>query len=150
MERLSTKQSRSTISAEDEIGELIRWSLEETVGEAEPPADVWHKIIARIKEMDAPAFSPRRRRRVALPLASFVQAVVISVLLLAFGLEVNRNMPLSQKAYQASATPTISKVSAPAESDQDMLRGYMLLQKEKEPLPRNHRGERIVEIQKFR
>ncbi|MGB9880322.1 MAG: hypothetical protein ACPLRM_06130, partial [Anaerolineae bacterium] len=101
MARPSTKQSCSTTSSEDELGGLIRWGLEETVARAEPPADVWPKILAQVKEMDASALSQRHRKRATLSLASFIQAVVISVLLLAFGLEVNRNVPLSQRTYQA-------------------------------------------------
>lgn len=143
-----TGDSSHTALADDGLGELIRWSLAESVGGAEPPVNVWPKILNQIKAMNARIPLQRRKRRVLLPLASFVQAVVISALLLAFGLEVNRNVPLSQKAYQVSATATAPKVSAPLESDQDMLRGYMLLQKGK-PLPsRSHRGERLFEMQK--
>lgn len=132
----------------DDLGELIRWSLAESVGKAEPAADVWPRILTQVKRMENPALSELQRRRSVLPLTSFVQAVVISALLLAFGLEVHRNVPLSQRTYQASATPTIYKVSAPVESDQDMLRGYTLLQKGKELPSRSHRGEHLAEMQK--
>ncbi|MEM4724131.1 MAG: hypothetical protein QXP01_03890 [Candidatus Hadarchaeum sp.] len=146
--RNHTKDKGHTALADDDLGELIRWSLAESVGGVEPSADVWPKILNQIKAMDACPTLQRQRRRVLLPLASFIQAVVISALLLAFGLEVNRNVPLSQKAYQVSATATMPKVSAPVESDQDMLRGYMLLQKGKLLLSRSHRGERLAEVQK--
>jgi hypothetical protein len=32
--------------SEDELGALIRWSLQETVAEAGPPAEVWERIRA--------------------------------------------------------------------------------------------------------
>ncbi len=130
------------------LGELIRWSLAQSVGGVEPSVDVWPKILNQIKAMDTCTPLQRQKRRALLPLASFVQAVVISALLLVFGLEVSRNVPLSQKAHRASTKATMPKVSTPVESDQDMLRGYMLLQKGK-PLPsRSDPGERLVEMQK--
>ena len=64
------------MSSEDDLARLIRWSLEDSISGAEPPADVWPKILGRVRDMRVPT-RPKRSLRPSFPLAPFVQAVVI-------------------------------------------------------------------------
>jgi len=124
-------------SAEDDLGRLIRWSLEDF--KVEPPARAWPKILERVREIKAPMKPRRRLRRALVPVASLVQAVVISALLLALGLGVDRNLSMPQSNYQIHPTPTVQKVSVPQGVLEDMLRGYKLARMELEP-PAYKRG----------
>ncbi len=118
---------------EDDLGQLIRWSLEDSVAGAEPPADAWSKILHRVKQMDAPtSAAPQVKGHAAFPAASLVQAVVISALLLAFGLGVDQNAVVPQREYPVASTPMVHKVSVSEDVPQDVLRGYLLLQMERE------------------
>nr|MBC7245465.1 hypothetical protein [Chloroflexota bacterium] len=137
-------------SAKDDLGELIRWSFEGSLLVAEPPADVWPKILAQVREINAPSTVQRQRRRSISPLTSFIQAVVISALLLAFGLEIERNTHLARSPHVMSVTPTTHRLSVLQETYQDMLRGHMLLQKEKEQPVRSDHAEDFNEMQKPR
>lgn len=133
--------------SEDEFGELIRWSLEGTLSGAEPPAEIWPKILAQVREIDAFTNPQRQRKRATLPLTSFIQAVIISIMLLAFGLGVERSILPTRDLQSASATLTAPRVSVPQETFQDMLRGHLLLQKEKELPVRMRYGEALAETQ---
>ena len=130
-------------SAEDDLGRLIRWGLEDSYSQAEPPADLWPKILARVQEMPAPTPSTRPargRRRPALSLAPFVQAVVVSALLLAFMLGVDRNVVAPRVEQRVRPTPTVQRVAVDQEFPDDMLRGYMLARVERAPLVHYRQG----------
>ncbi len=126
------------VREEDDLGQLIRWSLEDSLDGAEPSADAWPKILERVNRVTARA-APRR---VAFPLASLVQAVVISVLLLAFGLG-DHNVVMPGRQYRTTSTPTVRRARVSEEFPEDLLRGYVLRQMEKASLSRNHRGGHI-------
>lgn len=124
--------SLDAISAQDDLARLIRWSVPESVCGAEPPSDVWPRILGRVREMPAPTAPKRLLGHSAFPLAPFVQAVVISALVLAFGLGVDRSVVTPRREYRIGSTPTIRKVRATEDSAEDVLRGYMLAQRERE------------------
>jgi hypothetical protein len=119
--------------AEDSLGRLIRCSLEDVVSKAEPAADVWPRILEQVKQMGQPAPS---RRRFLSGLAPLMQAVVVSSLLLAFGLGLDRTMVVPRTERQAVATPAVRLSVASDEKPQDVLSGYVLSRLAKEPLPR--------------
>jgi len=75
-------------------------------------------------------------RRAAFPLATFVQAVVISALLLAFGLGVDRSIVLPRQDSAYVATPIVHKVQVSEEAADDMLSGYKLAHYERQPAVR--------------
>jgi hypothetical protein len=66
------------------------------------------------------------RRRLSFSLAPLVQTVVVSALLLAFGLGVDRNVTAPRGERNLRATPTVVKVDSSRELPDDMLRGYLL------------------------
>jgi len=117
--------------SEDDLGRLLRWSLEDSISGAEPPADAWPKILERVCQMRTPTRPKHSLRRSSFPLAPFVQAVVISALLLAFGLGIDLSVVMPRREYHIRSTPTIRKVRA-AEELEDILRGYILARMEQE------------------
>jgi hypothetical protein len=134
MERRSVEADcASHLPEEDDLGELIRWSLEDSVAGAEPPEHIWPEILERVEQMPSPAV-PRRvpQRRAVFPLVSLVQAVVISGLLLAFGMGVDHNVVMPGREYALATTPPVRRSQVSEDVPQDVLRGYILLQMEKE------------------
>jgi len=133
---------RFSPSTEDGLGRLIRWSLEDAVSRADPSPDVWPKILQQVKQMGKPA--PARRRLLS-GLVPLMQAVVVSSLLLAFGLGVDRSMVVPQRKRQTVSTPTVQVSVASEEMPQDVLSGYILFRQAREPLPRKRSGGYIRE-----
>lgn len=127
----SEADSTYPMSSEDDLGRLLRWSLEVSISGAEPPADAWPRILERVRQMRTPTRPEHALRHSSFPLAPLVQAVVISALLLAFGLGVDRSVVMPPKEYRIDSTPTTRKMRA-AEDLEDMLRGYMLVRMEQE------------------
>lgn len=128
------------MSSEDDLERLIHWGLEDAISGAEPPADVWPKVLGRVRDMRVPT-CPKRSLRTSFPLAPFVQAVVVSALLLAFGLGVERDVVMPRREYRVYSTPTVvRKLRAPEEVPEDMLRGYILARMEQR-LPQRLGGE---------
>jgi hypothetical protein len=126
---------------EDDLGELIRWSLEDSIGGAEPPEHIWPKILERMEQKQAPTTARRPlRRRAAFPLASLVQAVVISTLLLAFGLGVNQDVVMPAREVGIATAPPVRRLRVSEDAREDTLRGYVLLQMKKEAAPSYRRG----------
>jgi len=125
---------------EDDLGRMIRWGLEDSFSNAEPPDDVWPKIMSRVQEMRVPTRRTHPQRRHSFSLAPLVQAVVVSTLLLAFGLGVDRNVTAPRGAQSAHATPTAQKVVSSQELPDDMLSGYLLARMQKQSLTRQRRG----------
>lgn len=127
--------------AEDDLGRLLRWSLEDAVSGAEPSPDVWPRVLQQVKQKSAASKSGPARRRLLSGVVPLMQAVVVSSLLLAFGLSMDRTMLVSRPERRAVATPTV-RVSSVAydEESEDMLSGYILFRQAKEPLPRPSKG----------
>ena len=118
---------------EDDFERLIRWGLQDSVSQAEPSPEVWPKVLARVQEMSASDKQPRRfGRRAVRPLASLIQAVVISSLLLAFGLNLDQGLGLPDSEYVLSSTPIVRKSKVREDVPADALRGYVLLRMERE------------------
>ncbi len=113
--------------ADDDLGRMIHWGLEDSFSKVEPPDDLWPKIMSRVQEMRAPARPAAVRRRPSFSLASLVQTVVVSALLLAFGLGVDRNVTAPRGERDVRATPTAVKAERHEEQPDDMLSGYLLV-----------------------
>ncbi len=117
------------VPAEEDLSRLIRWTVKDSVSEAEPPADAWPKILARVRELNAPTMPRRRPKRALIHLSALVQAAVIGALLLAFGLGVDRSVSTPRGDQRIYPTPTVKKETASQEFPEDVLRGYMLARK---------------------
>jgi hypothetical protein len=142
MERRSVETDcASHLPEEDHLGEMIRWSLEDSVAGAEPPEHVWPEILERVERMQCPA-APQRppQRRAAFPLASLVQAVVISALLLAFGMGVDQGVVMPAREYTLATASPVRRSRVSEDAPRDVLRGYVLLQMEKEAAQPHRRG----------
>jgi len=133
---------RSSQTAEDGLGRLIRWSLEDVVSGAEPAADVWPRILEQVKQIGQPAPS---RRRFLSGLVPLMQAVVVCSLLLAFGLGLDRTTLVPHAERRAAATPAVRVSVFSEEMPQDVLSGYVLFQQARQPLPRKISGGYIRE-----
>ena len=134
------EEGQDQLPAEDDLGRMIRWGLDDSFSEAEPPDDAWPKIMLRVQEMREPARRTRLERRPSFSLAPLVQAVVVSALLLAFGLGVDRNLTAPRGEQAARSTPTLPKVASSQELPDDMLRGYLLARMEQQPPTRQRPG----------
>jgi hypothetical protein len=126
--RGSEAQNTCSSPADDELGRLVRWSVRDLIGGVEPPAEVWPKIVECVRAGPAKEPLARSLRRASFPLAPFVQAVVISALLLAFGLGVDRSVVLPRQDARTVSTPIVPKARAVEDVTDDMLSGYMLAQ----------------------
>lgn len=95
---------------DDDLGSLIRWSLEDSLARETPPDDLWQRVRARIE-----ASSPQAerallgRKRHGLSLAPLIQTVVASSLVLAFALGVNHG-DTPQSRTRASR-PTVQRTA---------------------------------------
>ena len=128
-------QDTHSISADNDLGRLMRWSFRDLL-RAELSPDVWSKILARIREVKLSARVQSWARRSLLPVAPFVQAAVISVLLLAFGLELDRNASTWQDMRQTHSTPAIQRRRTAPDQPEDVLCGYMLARMARKAPPR--------------
>ena len=137
MGRPREEERRDSASADDDLGQLIRRSLQDSVGKAEPPAEVWLKIRERVSQKNAPAVSQRPRRR--LPVASLVQAVVISSLLLAFGFGLERDIVTLNRQTRMTPPPVV-RPAVSYDMPNDLLSGRLLLQMKREPSPSGRVG----------
>jgi hypothetical protein len=120
------KDTLDPLAVEDDLGRMIRWGLEDSFSEAEPPHDVWPKIMLRVQEMRAPARRASVKPRLPFSLAPLVQTVVVSALLLSFALGVDRNPSLPQAERTVRSTPTVQRMNPNQELPNDMLSGYLL------------------------
>jgi hypothetical protein len=66
------------------------------------------------------------------------QAVVVSAILLAFGLGMDREL-VTPGTYAQRATPTVRSSQPQGESTDDILRGYMLFRRQPDPLAQKAR-----------
>jgi len=134
------KDALDRLPAEDDLGRMIRWGLEDSFSQAEPPDDLWPKIMLRVQEMRVPAAHTRPKRRPSFSLAPLVQTLVVSALLLAFGLGVDRNLTAPRGGQVARSTPAVQKVVSVQEPLNDMLSGYLLARMEQQPATPRHPG----------
>ena len=131
------EERTDSASADDDLGQLIRWSLQDSVAKAEPPAEVWLEIRERVSHMSVPAAQQRPRRH--LPVASLIQAVVISSLLLAFGFGLERDVVTPSRQARATPSPVV-RPAVSYETPNDLLSGRLLLQMKREPSPSGRVG----------
>jgi hypothetical protein len=128
------------LAAEDDLGRMIRWGLEDSFAEVEPPDDVWPKIKLRVQEMRASARPSPVRRRLSFSLTALVQTVVVSALLLSFVLGVDRNVIAPREEHTVRSTPTVQKVDSIQDTANDMLSGYLLARMAQQPPIRQRPG----------
>lgn len=130
----------SQLPAEDDLGRMIRWALQDSFAEAQPPDDVWPKIMLRVQEMRKPPRRASRKRIPSFSLAPLVQAVVVSALLLAFGLGVDHNLTTPRGEQVLRSTPTVPKVVSIQELPDDIPSGYLLAHGEPQAPARQRAG----------
>ena len=130
--RGSEAQNRCLSPEDDDLGRLVRWSVPDLIQGAEPPSETWLNVVERVRADPAAEPPAPSLRRASFPLAPFVQAVVISALLLAFGLGVDRRVVLPRQGSLSTATPAVHKTHVVRDMTEDMLSGYMLAQAEPE------------------
>ena len=128
--------------ADDDLGSMIHWGLEDAFSRVEPPDDLWPRIVSRVEESRAPAPHAPVRRRFPFSLAPLVQTVVVSALLLAFGLGVDRNVTAPRGERNIRATPTAVKVESGREQLDDMLSGHLLTRIQQLAVPQRPGGAR--------
>ena len=119
--------------AEDDLGRMIRWGLEDSVSGAEPSDDVWSRVKSQVQAMRAPAVRAQTRRRPSFSLTPLVQTVVVSALLLAFGLGLDRNVTAPREQRDIRSTPTVQRVKSIQEQPDDMLSGFLLARMSQQP-----------------
>ena len=127
------KDALDRLPAEDDLGRMIRWGLEDSFSQAEPPDDLWPKIMLRVQEMRVSQHRTQLKRRPSFSLVPLVQAVVVSVLLLAFGLGVDRDLTVPRGEQAVRSTPTAPRVTSSQKLPNDMLSGYLLARMEQQP-----------------
>ena len=112
----------------DELGRLIRKSLQESVSGMEPSADLWGKIAQRIDDLDGRK-RPPRVLSMSLPWASLLNTLLVSVLLVSFAGGVERDVELRRGAVTGSvAAGELHTPPAESNPESDMVRGHLLLQ----------------------
>jgi hypothetical protein len=79
------------------------------------------------------------RRQAAFPLASLVQAVVISALLLTFGIGLDQGVVIPVREQRMATSVPVRRPRISEDVPKDILRGYVLLQMQKEAAP-SYRG----------
>jgi len=79
--------------SEEVVASLVRWSLHTGIGKREPPDEVWPRILARVREMEASEAVIRQCPKRLAPLAPLLQVVMVSAVLMALGLGLQRNSP---------------------------------------------------------
>lgn len=124
----------------DDLGPLLRWGLEDWVAGAEPPDEVWHGILSRVRGMQANPARSRVEQRRPFSLAPVLQAVVVSALVLALGLGVDRNLAPPRPELMVRPTPAVKVIGTDQDRVDDMLRGYLLVRREQEPISRQRLG----------
>ncbi len=134
------KDASDPLAANDDLGQMIRWGLEDSFSGAEPPDDVWPKVMLRVQEMRAPARCAHVKRRPSFSLAPLVQTMVVSALLLSFALGVDRNLTAPQGERTLRSTPTVPRVASSQELPNDMLSGYLLARMAQQPPIRQRPG----------
>ena len=133
MQRHSSQaDARCSWTSDDELGQLIRWSLKDSIGVAEPPPEVWVRILTRVQEEPRPTSARRGTKCASAALASVVQAAVIGCLLLVFGLGVDHRVILARSYRLALPAPATQKALVSRELPDDMLRGYVPTRMERE------------------
>jgi hypothetical protein len=143
MERHNHSHEAYRPDLESELGALIRGSLEDGLASAEPSPQAWRNIVSRVQDRShGRTLRQGLKRLAAWPVASLVQAIVVSTLLLAFGLGVEQSVVSRSRPGTETKTVT-GREAALFEVRDDMLRGYVVLQMEKQPRAPRHVGGHI-------
>ncbi len=94
-------------SSDEELGQLVRWSLATSVGNAEPPPEVWHTILERVQEQRTPGSAQCTPRCSSAPLAALVQAGVIGCMLMTLGFGMRRDVIIARNSLAAKVAPHV-------------------------------------------
>jgi hypothetical protein len=96
-------ESAMPLSPDDELGELIRWSLRRTLGGTDPSPECWNEILRRVHEERArrPAQGGGAALRALVPV---VQAVVAGALVLTFAVGTNQDVVVPQRESHVPST----------------------------------------------
>ncbi len=122
------------LSPDDELGRLIRWSLERSFGGADPSEECWANILQRVEEERAQKAAQCRRGPALQGLTPLVQAVVISTLLLTFAASLNQGVALPRSEAERPAVPAAPRRSTVLDFQDDNLRGCLLKRMEREKI----------------
>jgi hypothetical protein len=90
-------ESAIPLSPDDELGQLIRWSLRRSFGGADPSEECWGEILRRVHEEQARGAAPRNCGTMLRALAPVVQAVVAGTLVLTFAVGLNQDVVLPRQ-----------------------------------------------------
>jgi hypothetical protein len=119
-------------SSDDELGQLIRWSLKDHIGAAEPASEVWLRILDRVQEERASTSARSSSKRSSAPLASLVQAAVIGCVLLTLGLGADRDVILARRQERVHSAPSVQNALVFEEVPEDILPAEVPPQMEQE------------------
>jgi len=112
----------SAWSSDDELGQLIRWSLRNFVGTAEPSPDVWCRILERVEKRCKPTSAPPSSSRSSPPLAGLVQAAVIGCLMLTLAAGIDGHIIVTRKDQPVRAAAAVERSIASDDLAPDVMR----------------------------
>jgi hypothetical protein len=124
-------------SSDDELGQLIRWSLRSSVGAAEPSPDVWCRILERVKKQRQPTSAPPSSSRSSPPLGGLLQAAVIGCLLLTLAAGIDGHIIVTRRDQPVRVAAAVKQSLASDDLEQDVLkRSAARLMEREEPVRR--------------
>jgi hypothetical protein len=122
------------LSPDDELGQLIRWSLRRTFGGTDPSEDCWSEILRRVHQ-ERGHKSARGNYPMALrALVPMVQAVVAGTLVLTFAVGLNQDMLLPRQECPSRSARIAGATVACQGYPEDTLSGCRLVRMEWEHL----------------
>lgn len=121
-------------SPDDDLGQLIRWSLRRRFRMAEPPEECWDQILRRVSSQCNQKRSHEGTGTAPCVFAPVPQAAVISLLLLSFALGVNQQTVLPRQERELGVVRVSARSAGVQEYPEDNLRRYTLLRQEKAEL----------------
>ncbi len=120
------------LSPDDELGRLIRWSLERSFGGSDPSEECWASILQRVEGERARRVKQCRGGPTLRALTPLVQAVVISTLLLTFAASLGRDVPVPHSEPDSHTVPTSHRSLTIPDFQDDNLRGCLLQRMKRE------------------
>ena len=99
------KQLNELWTDDEELGQLLRWSLATSIGNAEPSPEVWRAILERVGERRAPGSAQHTSRPSTAPLTALVQTALIGCVVMTLGLGVRRDAIIARNNLAVSTAP---------------------------------------------
>jgi hypothetical protein len=122
------------LSPDDELGQLIRWSLRRTFAGPDPSEGCWSEILRRVQEERERKCAPPNCSATLRGLAPVVQAVVVSTLVLTFAVGVNQDVVLPREQCPTRSARIMGATVACKGYPEDTLSGCRLERMEWEHL----------------